>query len=149
MPTSAGDRLFIGTSGFRYDHWKPEFYPADLPGKQWFDYYARHFRTVEINNTLYGLPKPDTFIRWREQAPAGFRFALKFSHFGSHIKRLKDPDDTIGRYTPQLLSARARQIADWLRQKRQVFTFFNNNTEACAIKDAFKLKEYVERKLKA
>ncbi|HEX2228973.1 MAG TPA: DUF72 domain-containing protein [Candidatus Binatia bacterium] len=84
-------RLRVGTSGYQYKHWKRLFYPADLPQKQWFAYYARHFDTVEINNTFYGLPAGETFDAWRKQAPAGFLYVIKFSRYGSHLKRLKDP----------------------------------------------------------
>jgi uncharacterized protein YecE (DUF72 family) len=53
---------------------------------------------VEINNTFYGLPTAETFDTWRKQAPAGFCYTLKFSRFGSHIKRLKDPLSTISTF---------------------------------------------------
>lgn len=88
-------RLRIGTSGYQYRHWKERFYPAELPQKEWFDYYAERFDTVEINNTFYNLPKSETFDNWRESSPEGFEYALKFSRYGSHIKRLKDPEQSI------------------------------------------------------
>ncbi len=82
-------RYFIGTSGWVYPHWKGRFYPDDLPARRWFEFYARHFDTVEINNTFYRLPDEKTVVRWREQAPEGFVYAVKASRFLSHIKRLK------------------------------------------------------------
>jgi uncharacterized protein YecE (DUF72 family) len=88
-PTGAEVR--IGTSGFQYDHWRGPFYPNDLPRRRWFEHYAERFNTVEINNTFYNLPKAETFDRWREQAPDGFLYVLKYSRYGTHIKRLKDP----------------------------------------------------------
>lgn len=88
-------RLWIGTSGWQYDHWRGSFYPADLPKKRWFAYYAEHFDTVEINNTFYHLPSESTFDSWHDQAPPGFCYALKFSRYGTQMKKLKDPDATI------------------------------------------------------
>jgi uncharacterized protein YecE (DUF72 family) len=88
----------IGTSGFHYDHWRGTFYPKDLSTSKWFSYYAEHFDTVEINNTFYRLPPASTFDLWREQAPAGFLYALKFSRYGSHWTRLKKPKSTIGKF---------------------------------------------------
>ena len=85
----------VGTSGYQYDHWRGLFYPEELAKPRWFAYYANHFDTVEINNTFYGLPAAETFDGWRKQAPAGFCYALKFSRYGSHIKRLKEPRQTI------------------------------------------------------
>jgi uncharacterized protein YecE (DUF72 family) len=91
-------QLRVGTSGWQYDHWKGVFYPAELSKSDWFDHYARHFDTVEINNTFYHLPKAETFDSWRRRAPEGFCYVLKFSRYGSHIKKLKDPAASIGRF---------------------------------------------------
>jgi len=76
---------------YQYDHWRSVFYPGTLPKKDWFAFYAEHFDTVEINNTFYGLPRAETFDIWRTQAPPGFCYVLKFSRYGSHLKRLKEP----------------------------------------------------------
>lgn len=87
-----GAALRIGTSGWQYRHWGGgRFYPRDLPQRRWFEHYAREFDTVEVNNTFYHLPAVETFDQWREQTPEGFVYALKYSRYGSHIKRLKDP----------------------------------------------------------
>ena len=86
----------IGTSGWQYDHWVGPFYPEGLPKSDWLEYYARYFDTVEVNNTFYHLPRASTFDSWRIRAAEGFCYALKFSRFGSHLKRLIDPEDTIG-----------------------------------------------------
>lgn len=91
-------KLRIGTSGYQYDHWRGVLYPEDVPKKRWFEVYAQSFDTVEINNTFYNLPKPETFDHWREEAPKGFLYALKMSRFATHIKRLKDPEEPIGRF---------------------------------------------------
>lgn len=91
-------RVHIGTSGYQYAHWRGVFYPDALPREHWLAHYAAHFATVEINNTFYHLPDAATFRAWRDAVPAGFRFAVKFSRFGSHLKKLKDPHDTIGRF---------------------------------------------------
>jgi uncharacterized protein YecE (DUF72 family) len=88
----------IGTSGYQYEHWKGRFYPHELRKKDWFIHYARNFDTVEINNTFYRLPSAETFESWRKQAPQGFCYALKFSRYGSHMKRLKAPRSTIRRF---------------------------------------------------
>lgn len=88
----------IGTSGWHYDHWVGPFYPADLPKNKWFEYYAQYFNTVEINNTFYHQPKQQTFKNWREQAPKNFLFTVKANRFITHIKRLKDVQEPLGRF---------------------------------------------------
>ncbi len=99
----------VGTSGWQYDHWSGPFYPEDLPRDEWFDHYAAHFDTVEINNTFYHLPKASTFDSWRAAAPDGFTYVLKFSRYGTHVKHLKGPADTIG-----LFLERAERLGDRL-----------------------------------
>jgi uncharacterized protein YecE (DUF72 family) len=90
--------LRIGTSGYVYASWKRRFYPDGLPARSWFPYYATHFDTVELNGTFYRLPEASVFARWRQQVPDGFIFAVKFSRFGTHMKRLLGARETIGRF---------------------------------------------------
>jgi uncharacterized protein YecE (DUF72 family) len=87
----------IGCSGWNYRHWRGPFYPADLPVKRWFAHYASTFDTVEINNSFYRLPKAETFDAWREQAPPGFRYAVKANRFLTQAKKLKDCAEPIAR----------------------------------------------------
>jgi len=91
-------RVRVGCSGWVYSHWREVFYPKGLPQRQWFEYYAQEFDTVELNNSFYRLPKPEQFASWRERAPKEFTFAVKGSRFITHIKRLKDPPESIQRF---------------------------------------------------
>ena len=72
-----------------------------------FPFYARHFDTVEINNTFYRLPTAQTFDTWRESAPRGFCFAVKASRFITHMKKLKDPERSSEKFF--LLAERLRE----------------------------------------
>jgi uncharacterized protein YecE (DUF72 family) len=78
----------IGCSGWSYPHWRGRFYPEKLPAREHFAFYTRHFDTVELNNSFYRQPPAERFDGWRDQAPAGFLFAVKGSRYVSHIKRL-------------------------------------------------------------
>lgn len=80
--------IHIGTSGWHYKHWKGNFYPAAIKEAEQFNYYSGHFSTVEINNSFYKLPAPETFTEWKNMAPAGFVFAVKASRFITHMKKL-------------------------------------------------------------
>jgi uncharacterized protein YecE (DUF72 family) len=89
-------KIHIGTSGWNYKHWmNGAFYPPGLPQSEWLEYYAEHFGTVEINNSFYRLPAPETFAAWAKRTPPGFVFAVKASRFITHIKRLKDPKESV------------------------------------------------------
>ena len=87
--------LYVGTSGYAYKEWKGTFYPGDLPEKQMLRYYGERFRTVEINNTFYRMPKPSVLEAWAEEVPAEFKFVLKASQRITHVQRLKDTDGSV------------------------------------------------------
>jgi uncharacterized protein YecE (DUF72 family) len=87
----------IGCSGWVYPHWRDLFYPKKLAVKNWFAFYAEHFDTVEINNSFYRLPKPETFDAWRAQAPGGFHYAVKANRFLTQAKKLKDCEEPLER----------------------------------------------------
>ncbi|HXY91510.1 MAG TPA: DUF72 domain-containing protein [Acidimicrobiia bacterium] len=80
----------VGCSGWVYRDWRGPFYPPQLPQREWFAHYATYFDTVEINNTFYRLPSPETVDLWARQAPPGFLYALKLGAFGSHRMKLRD-----------------------------------------------------------
>lgn len=89
--------LLIGTSGWQYKHWKDRFY-AGVPQRAWLEHYAERFRTVELNNSFYMLPKEQAFESWRKRTPEDFVVAVKISRYLSHVKRLKDPQEPVERF---------------------------------------------------
>ena len=99
----------IGCSGWNYKHWRELFYPKGLPASRWFAFYAEHFDTVEINNSFYMLPRPETFDKWREQAPPGFCYAVKANRYLTQAKKLKDCEEPLTR-----MMAATRHLGDRL-----------------------------------
>jgi uncharacterized protein YecE (DUF72 family) len=87
-------RLFCGTSGFAYTTWKPEFYPAKLPSKQFLEHYAGRLNAVEINYTFRRLPSASTLESWVRATPAGFVFCPKAHMRITHIQRLQKAEFT-------------------------------------------------------
>ncbi len=88
----------IGTSGWTYKHWRGVFYPEGLPQARWLEHYARYFDTVEINFSFYRLPTFQAFQRWYQRTPPRFCFAVKASRYITHVKRLKDPQESMDRF---------------------------------------------------
>jgi uncharacterized protein YecE (DUF72 family) len=82
--------LYAGTSGFAYPAWKPGFYPAKLPAKQFLRHYAQRLNSVEINYTFRRLPSASTLQSWVDATPPGFVFAVKANQRITHILRLKN-----------------------------------------------------------
>jgi uncharacterized protein YecE (DUF72 family) len=92
------EKVRIGTSGWHYKHWLGVFYPERTRPSQMFELYARHFDTVEINNSFYRLPSATTFDKWRESSPPKFCYAVKGSRFITHMKKLKDPETSSAKF---------------------------------------------------
>ena len=90
--------IHIGTSGWHYKHWKGVFYPAEVKEAEQFNYYSRHFATVEINNSFYMLPEPGTFTAWKNASPPGFLFSVKASRYITHMKKLKPDPQSLRRF---------------------------------------------------
>ena len=83
--------VLIGTSGWSYDHWVGVLYPKSASSLERLDAYARHFRTVEVNNTFYRWPKDEVFSTWRERSPDGFVFSAKASRGLTQFRKLNEP----------------------------------------------------------
>ena len=87
--------LYVGTSGYSYKEWKGTFYPEDLPEKEMLKFYGERFRSVEINNTFYRMPKASVLEAWAAEVPIDFKFVLKAPQRITHIQRLVDADDSV------------------------------------------------------
>lgn len=91
-------QLFVGTSGWAYPTWKPDFYPEKLAQKKFLGYYATKLNTVEVNFTFRQLVKESTIQNWLRETPADFRMGVKAHQVITHIKRLKNTADFVPRF---------------------------------------------------
>jgi len=91
-------KLYIGTSGWQYAHWRGVFYPQGLSVKHQLEYYSQHFSATEINSTFYRLPSKAAVARWMDTVPKKFRFCPKISRFITHAKKLNDPQQAVPRF---------------------------------------------------
>ncbi|MGV3528132.1 MAG: DUF72 domain-containing protein [Flavisolibacter sp.] len=89
--------IHIGTSGWSYPYWLGRFYPEKMKAKEQFAFYARHFDTVEINNSFYRLPPREVFENWYRESPPNFLFAVKANRFITHMLKLTKPEEPINR----------------------------------------------------
>ncbi len=99
----------IGTSGWQYRHWLGPLYPPETRAAGMLPFYVTRFDTVEVNSSFYRLPTAEVFETWRDATPAGFSFAIKGSRFLTHMKKLRDPEEGLGR-----LIERAERLGDKL-----------------------------------
>jgi uncharacterized protein YecE (DUF72 family) len=107
--------LYVGTSGYSYKEWKGPFYPEDLPEKQMLHFYGERFRSVEINNTFYRMPKASVLEAWAAEVPADFKFVLKAPQRITHMQRLKESGDSVA-YLLQVAGALKERLGPLLFQ---------------------------------
>lgn len=99
--------IFAGTSGWAYPQWKPTFYPAKLPSKRFLEHYASQLNSVEVNYTFRAFPTSITLAGWLAATPAGFRFSFKAPQRITHIARLRNCHEIVGRFVDVLEAVRA------------------------------------------
>ncbi|GAB4050479.1 DUF72 domain-containing protein [Spirosoma litoris] len=103
--------VWIGTSGWSYDHWQGVLYPYGTPVHDRLGYYGQRFQTVELNSSFYRWPKQSTFANWRRKLPAGFQLTVKAPRGLTHAKKL---------YAPEAWLERIKTCWHELREKRAV-----------------------------
>lgn len=90
---------YIGISGWNYAPWRNGvFYPKKLPLKKELEYASRHLTAIEINGTFYRTQKPESFMKWYDETPAGFTFALKGHRYLTHVLRAKDAAEPLANF---------------------------------------------------
>ena len=80
--------LHVGTSGWAYPEWRPDFYPEGLAKDRFLAHYSSVLSACEINATFYRLQSEDAVARWASQTPEGFRFAAKAHRRLTHTRAL-------------------------------------------------------------
>ena len=88
-------KVHIGTSGWAYPSWKPDFYPAKTPSSKFLDYYSTQLNCVEVNYTFRARPAVTTLQNWATVTPEGFTFVAKAHQRITHIKRLTDVEQDV------------------------------------------------------
>ncbi|WP_338875296.1 DUF72 domain-containing protein [Spirosoma sp. SC4-14] len=103
--------IYIGTSGWSYDHWQGVLYPQHTPVHLRLDYYLPQFDTVELNSSFYHWPRQTTFVHWYQRLPNHFRLSVKAPRGLTHGKKL---------YAPEVWLERIKSCWHELHHKRAV-----------------------------
>ena len=101
--------IYIGTSGWSYEHWNGVLYPHGTLPRERLSYYLPRYRTAELNSSYYRWPKDSAFRSWRRRLPEGFRLSVKAPGLLTHVKRLYQPERWLGRIGRALSLLESRQ----------------------------------------
>ena len=94
--------VHIGTSGWAYPSWKPDFYPDKLSAKKFLEYYATRLNSVEVNYTFRQLPSYTTLESWLAAVGDGFTFSFKAPQRITHFARLKGCGELLNAFYDRL-----------------------------------------------
>jgi len=82
-------KIYIGTSGWQYYHWRGKFYPENLSSKDFLKFYSKYFNTVEVNTSFYHFTKKSTFEKWKNEVNMNFLFSIKLHRLFTHFRKFK------------------------------------------------------------
>lgn len=129
---AATDAIWIGTSGWSYDHWDGVLYEDGTPTGRRLSAYADSFDTVEVDTTFYRLPDDGTLEAWEETVPEGFQFAVTASQYTTHLEKREDADEALGELLDriEILGDKLGPILfqcppNWTRNAEQLASFLD------------------------
>jgi uncharacterized protein YecE (DUF72 family) len=110
MATRKSGKVFVGIGGWNFAPWRGSFYPKELTQSKELEYASRELTSIEINSTFYGLQKPETFQKWRDETPDGFVFSVKAPRFVTQRRSLATAASSVQRF----LESGVMQLGDKL-----------------------------------
>lgn len=96
--------IHIGVGGWTFEPWRGVFYPEGLTQKRELEFASRALTSIEINGTYYSTFKPDNWMKWRDETPDDFVFAVKASRFCTNRKVLSEGGENFERFLSQGLT---------------------------------------------
>lgn len=90
----------VGLSGYSYRPWQGEgrFYPVEIKPKDFFGFYAKRYRAVEMDGTWYRMPSEKMVAQWGDQAPRPFFYCPKMHRDVTHRHRMKEDGDDSAKF---------------------------------------------------
>ena len=98
MTAAKSGQIYVGVGGWVFEPWRETFYPKTLSQKDELNYASRQVTSIEINATYYGSQKPESFARWRDDTPEGFKFSVKGPRFATNRRVLAESAESVARF---------------------------------------------------
>ncbi len=93
-------RMNIGTAGWSIPRSVAGSFPAEGSA---LERYASRFPVVEINSSFHRPHRPETWARWRDSTPDGFRFSVKLPKAITHERKLADFEEPLARFLGEVM----------------------------------------------
>lgn len=130
----------IGTAGWSYKDWVPNFYPKNQSGGfDWLQFYSHYFNCVEVNSTYYTYISPKIVEGWIKKVNDAdeFIFHIKLHQDFTHKRKFDEQNIKVVRYNLDLLR-KSERLGGLLIQFPYSFAFDGSSVEHIQkIKDIF------------
>lgn len=141
-------KYYIGTAGWSYKDWVPNFYPKNQSAKfDWLQFYSHYFNCVEVNSTYYTYLSPKIVEGWIRKVADNddFIFHVKLHQDFSHKRKYDEQNVKAIRYNLDLL-LKAERLGGLLIQFPYSFHYNNSATQYIhELKDIFSdYKNFIE-----
>ena len=90
--------IHVGIGGWTFAPWRGAFYPPGLPHAKELAYASSRLSAIEINGTFYRTQTPASFVKWRNDVPDGFIFAVKAPRVATHRTALAESEPSVARF---------------------------------------------------
>ena len=128
--TMRAGRIRAGMGGWTFEPWDTSFYPDKLAKAKQLHYASRQVPTIEVNGTYYSSFKEPTFVKWANESPDGFVFALKGNRFVTNRRVLGEAGDSMRRFLGSGVAALGEKLGPILWQFAPTKKFDPDDFEA-------------------
>ena len=121
----------IGTAGWSYKDWVPNFYPKNQTGGfDWLQFYSQYFNCVEVNSTYYTYISPKIVDGWikKVEGTKDFIFHIKLHQDFTHKRKYDEQNIKTVRYNLEQLK-KSERLGGLLIQFPYSYSFDGNSVQ--------------------
>jgi len=121
----------IGTAGWSYKDWVPNFYPKNQSaGFDWLQFYSHYFNCVEVNSTYYTYISPKIVDGWikKVEGTKDFIFHIKLHQDFTHKRKYDEQNIKTVRYNLEQLK-KSERLGGLLIQFPYSYSFDGNSIQ--------------------
>ncbi|MBK7381288.1 MAG: DUF72 domain-containing protein [Ignavibacteriales bacterium] len=121
----------IGTAGWSYKDWVPNFYPKNQSGGfDWLQFYSHYFNCVEVNSTYYTYISPKIVDGWikKVEESKNIVFHIKLHQDFTHKRKYDEQNIKAVRYNLDQLR-KSERLGGLLIQFPYSYSFDGNSVQ--------------------
>ena len=121
----------IGTAGWSYKDWVPNFYPKNQTGGfDWLQFYSQYFNCVEVNSTYYTYISPKIVDGWIKKVEGSndFIFHIKLHQDFTHKRKFNEQNIKAVRFNLEQLR-KSERLGGLLIQFPYSYSFDGNSVQ--------------------